>query len=163
MEENDFQKQILSLSTALHGFSRRFCSSDDDREDLTQDTLLKAWVNKDKFRTGTNLKAWVFTIMRNTYINNFNKRQKRKTFTLSEDISEHEQQYFVNSYTPEDYLNKQEFTDTIDDLDSSYQNPLNMYHEGFKYEEIAEKLSVPVGTVKNRIFTARKKVIEKFK
>ena len=163
MDEQKFQKQILSLDSALLGFSRRFCSSEDDRHDLTQDTLLKAWSNKEKFSEGTNLKAWVFTIMRNTYINSFNKKQKRKTFTLSEDISEYEQQYFVDTYTPEDYINQQELTDSINSLEDQYQNPLTMYHEGFKYEEIAEELNIPVGTVKNRIFTARKKVVNKFK
>lgn len=163
MKDSDFQAQILSLSPALLGFSRRFCSSEDDRNDLTQDTLLKAWSNKNKFSAGTNLKAWVFTIMRNTYINSFNKKQKRKTFTLSEDISEYEQQYFVNHFTPEDYLDKQELSQSIESLDEQYHDPLTMYHEGFKYEEIASELQIPVGTVKNRIFTARKKVVDSFK
>ena len=125
--------------------------------------MLKAWSNREKFKAGTNLKAWVFTIMRNTYINNFNKKQKRKTFTLSEDISEYEQQYFVNHYTPEDYVDRQELKSSIDNLSDQYHDPLTMYHEGFKYEEISSKLDIPVGTVKNRIFTARKKVVDSFK
>lgn len=161
MADSNFQAQVMSLTGALSNFARRFHSAEEDRNDLMQDTLLKAWVYRDKFQAGTNLKAWVFTIMRNTYINEFNKKQKRKTFAISEDLSELDQQYFVEHDTPEDYINKKELLSGISSLEAQYSEPLSMYHEGYKYEEIAEKLNIPIGTVKNRIFTARKKVVKK--
>jgi len=163
MENMNFQNELLNLKDTLYLFSRKFTSIDAEREDLTQDTMLKAWTNQDKFQAGSNLKAWVYTIMRNLYISQFNKKKRYKIYTIDEKENEAFDYYFIDYQTPESTLYKKEFMSSIDNLDSHLKDPLTMYHEGFKYDEISEKLSIPVGTVKNRIFTARKAVRNELK
>jgi len=163
MTDLDFQYNVLNMSDSLRSFSRKFISNEQDGNDLIQDTLLKALVYKDKFQPGTNLKAWLFTIMRNTFINQFNKKSKRNTYNINTDEEGFNFDHFIDNCTPENIYVKGEIDQTISDLSDNYSTPLTMYHEGYKYEEIAQKLEIPMGTVKNRIFTARKKLYNKLK
>ncbi len=132
----------------------------DDAKDLIQETLLKALVSRDKFRVGTNLKAWLYTIMRNTFINNYNKITKRHT---NVDATE----YFQYFNTDENYITQNgaqstfvmnDLNGAINQLGEAYRTPFMMYYIGYKYLEIAEKLQIPIGTVKNRIHIARKEL-----
>lgn len=134
----------------------------DDADDLIQETFYKAIKNQDKYRTGTNLKGWLYTIMKNTFINNYRKMKNRNTF-----VDDTEEGYFIN--TPE--LDKSVTTDSlvdheyimkqIESIDQNYLEAFMMHYNGYKYEEIAEILDIPLGTVKSRIFLARKKMMSK--
>src|ERR1019366_6981975 len=131
-------------------------------EDLVQDTFYRALSNVDKFAEGTNIKAWLFTIMRNIFINNYRKNQKRNTVTDTSD-----NQYLLNS-TKSVERNGSERSFLAQDIDKAmagvskdFTEPFMMYHTGFKYQEIAEKLELPLGTVKSRIFFARKELQER--
>ncbi|ERM82871.1 RNA polymerase sigma factor [Rhodonellum psychrophilum GCM71 = DSM 17998] len=129
----------------------------DDANDLLQDTMVKAFTNKDKFADGTNLKAWLYTIMKNTFITNYQRMVRRGTFVDTTDNL-----HYINSggalvendaygdFTMDD------ITNAIDQLDDVYKTPFMMHYRGFKYHEIADKLDIPIGTVKNRIHIARK-------
>ncbi len=137
----------------------------DDAKDLVQETLLKALNNPDKFKTGTNLKAWLYTIMRNTFINNYNKITKR-----SSNIDSAEYLQYLNA--DENYItqNKGSATFVMNDinqaiskLNEEHRTPFMMYYVGYKYLEIAEKLQIPIGTVKNRIHIARKELKQMLK
>ncbi|MEM6264499.1 MAG: RNA polymerase sigma factor [Bacteroidota bacterium] len=118
--------------------------------------------NRDKFTDGTNLKAWLYTIMKNTFITNYHRVVKRKTF-----IDTTDNLHFINSSThvtdnkAGTKLVMDEIQSAIEDLNYEYKTPFLMHFKGYKYHEIAEILNIPIGTVKNRIHIARKELKEK--
>jgi RNA polymerase sigma-70 factor (ECF subfamily) len=155
----EFSYAITQSTKALKPFALRLTRDIDDAADLLQDTVLKAFVHKDKFSEGTNLKAWMYTIMKNTFITNYQKLVKRRTF-----IDTTENLHFINS-TQFTTRNDGEQKFTMDDiqkalstLENSFREPFMMYFHGYKYHEISDKLSIPIGTVKNRIHLARKEL-----
>ncbi len=160
----EFSYAITQSTKALKPFALRLTRDLDDAADLLQDTVVKAIVHKDKFSEGTNLKAWMYTIMKNTFITNYQKLVKRKTF-----IDTTENLHFINS-TQYSTKNEGEQKFAMDDiqkalvcLDGSFREPFMMYFHGYKYHEIAEKLTIPIGTVKNRIHLARKELKDTLK
>lgn len=150
---------IDKISKSLRPFALRLTKDAEDANDLLQETMLKAFTNRDKFTEGTNLKAWLYTIMKNTFITNYQRLVRRNTF-----IDTTENLHFINSSdNTTDNLAYSEFAlDDIDlaikKLDESYKTPFLMHYRGFKYHEIADKLKIPIGTVKNRIHIARKEL-----
>jgi RNA polymerase sigma factor (sigma-70 family) len=158
----EFNYSINLASKSLKPFALKLTKDLDDAKDLLQDTMMKAFLNKDKFSDGTNLKAWLYTIMKNTFITNYQKMVKRKTF-----IDTTENLHYINSsaYTIQnDAINSfanTEIKKAIDILEDLFRIPFMMYFNGFKYHEIAEELNIPIGTVKNRIHIARKELKEK--
>ncbi len=159
MTSLEFSSQIVKLSKALKPFAMRLTKDLDDANDLLQDTLLKGFTNSEKFKDGTNLKAWMFTIMKNTFITNYQKMVKRNTFV---DLSENLQ--FINtvensaSNNATSYFIQKDITKALCKLEETYLSPFMMYFSGYKYHEIAENLNIPIGTVKNRIHIARKEL-----
>src|SRR5688572_12657321 len=161
----DFTNQVQKISVSLRPAAMNLTRDADDAKDLVQETVLKALMNRDKFKTGTNLKAWLYTIMRNTFINNYNKITKR-----SSNIDSSEYLQYLN--TDENYITQNKGTATfvmndinkaIAGLSEEHRTPFMMYYIGFKYTEIAEKLQIPIGTVKNRIHIARKELKQTLK
>lgn len=157
----EFNQMVIGVRDQLFYFSSRFYKSEDDRLDLVQETIVKALHYRDKFYPGTNFRAWVFTIMKNTFINEYKKNQKRQLLTSSTDVYDNERN-FVDKETPHHIYQKNEFHSQVHNLNEKYRDPLKMYHEGYKYDEIAEKLDLPIGTVKNRIHTARHLLINSY-
>lgn len=158
----EFTNQVQKLSSTLKPAAMNLTRDQDDAKDLVQETLLKALSNKDKFRAGTNLKAWLYTIMRNSFINNYNKITKRSSNLDSDD-------YFLYVNTDQNFITQNAATgrfvltdidQAISKLDEDFRKPFMMYFTGFKYLEIADKLQIPIGTVKNRIHIARKELKE---
>ena len=153
----EFTYQIGTFSKFLRPFALRLTKDGDDANDLVQDTLVKAFTNRDKYQDGTNLKAWLFTIMKNTFITQYQRMVRRNTFIDTTDnlhfinsMESLQENTAVNSFISEDIQS------AMAKLDSMYRVPFMMYFEGFKYHEIAEELDLPIGTVKNRIFMARR-------
>jgi RNA polymerase sigma factor (sigma-70 family) len=153
----EFSYQVGNFSKFLKPFAMRLTRDGDDANDLVQDTLVKAYTNRDKYMDGTNLKAWLFTIMKNTFITQYQRMVRRNTF-----IDTTENLHFINS-SETVQLNGAESTFMREDInlalnhtEEMYRVPFLMYFEGFKYHEIAEELDLPIGTVKNRIHIARK-------
>ena len=153
----------MSLQANLLNFAYMLTSNRDDAYDLLQDTTLKALDNEDKYADNTNFKGWVFTIMRNIFINNYRRAGRAATV-----IDTTENLYHLNLShdsgldTPEGSYTAAEFTSAIAELPAEYSVPFNMHVQGFKYNEIAEKMNLPLGTVKSRIFFARKKLQTRF-
>lgn len=156
----EFNNLIQAVAQSLSPAAMNLTRNSDDAKDLVQETMLKALSNKDKFKAGTNLKAWLYTIMRNTFINNYNKITKR-----SSNIDSSEYLKYLN--TDENYVTQNKGTSTfvmhdinkaIANLSEEHRTPFMMYYVGYKYLEIAEKLKIPIGTVKNRIHIARKEL-----
>jgi RNA polymerase sigma factor (sigma-70 family) len=132
----------------------------DDAKDLVQETMLKALTNREKFKTGTNIKAWLYTIMRNTFINNYNKIVKRSSNVDSSEYLQYlnTDDSFVTYNKGVSSFVKSDIDDAIQHLNEEHRTPFMMYYVGYKYLEIAEKLKIPIGTVKNRIHIARKEL-----
>ena len=158
----EFNHQIASLQDTLELFTRRFTKDQEESEDLIQDTVLKALTYRDKFKKNTNLKGWLYTIMRNTFINNYRKAQRART--THDDTKE---LYYLNvedTHTfnsPDSTYEYKDIMKCVNGIKEDLQIPFKMHVEGYKYHEIAEHLEIPIGTVKNRIFHARKEIQNK--
>lgn len=155
----EFNYAIYSTSKALKPFALRLTKDSEDANDLLQDTLVKAFLNRDKYADGTNLKAWLYTIMKNTFITNYQRMIRKNTF-----IDTTDNLHYINSsdsLVENDAYSSFALDDinrAIDGLEDTYKIPFMMHFKGFKYHEIAQKLNIPIGTVKNRIHIARKEL-----
>jgi RNA polymerase sigma-70 factor (ECF subfamily) len=157
MSTIEFYNKIDKLTVSLNSFAYNLTKNRDDAEDLFQETAFRAISNKEKFRPGTNFKAWMFTIMKNIFINNYRKRMKANTI-----VDSTENLFYLNSGSSaisndaDSNIVLDELVDMVEGLDESIKKPFIMHFEGYKYQEIADELSLPLGTVKSRIFFARK-------
>lgn len=157
MSSLEFNDRLNQMATLLQSFAYSLTKNMEDARDLHQETAFRALTNREKFRPGTNLKAWLFTIMKNIFINNYRKKVKANTIMDSTD-----NQYYINSgknaigNKAESSIMMRELTQMIDKLDESIRIPFLMHYKGYKYQEIADHLGLPLGTVKSRIFFARK-------
>lgn len=157
-----FQTNLMNLQGNMLNFAYMLTSNRDDAYDLLQDTTLKALDNEEKYAEGSNFKGWVFTIMRNIFINNYRANARRATIVDTTDNL-----YVLNlssnyAETPEGSYSAGEIQKAINDFAEEYRVPFSMHVSGYKYAEIADHLGVPVGTVKSRIFAARKALRERF-
>jgi RNA polymerase sigma factor (sigma-70 family) len=155
----EFSHQIAGLRTALLGFTRKFTMDREESRDLVQETMLKALIYRHKFRENTNLKGWLYTIMRNTFINNYRKNHKKQA--LNDRSKEYLFQSTEDEHTfnrPHENLEFNEIWKNVNNLRDELLIPFKMHSSGYKYHEIAEQLGIPIGTVKNRIFHARKEI-----
>jgi len=161
MTATEFNKSLVSLETNMMKFALSLTTDRTRAEDLVQDTYMKAITYKDKFVDYTNLKAWVFTIMKNTFINNYRRSVKENTI-----IDGTAELHFLNLpqdsgfESPESNYSSDEIIRVIESLEDEFRIPFQMHLQGYKYKEIAEKLDLKIGTVKSRIFFTRKKLME---
>lgn len=164
MSNNDFNTELIGLSNSLEFFALSLTRNDEDAKDLLQETMVKAITYRDKFVEKTNLKAWCYTIMKNTFINNYRRAIKANTI-----IDQTEDLYFLNSKRSEDgtipdsALAYKEIRSKVDALEDDYRIPFEMHNKGYKYKEIADYLDLPIGTVKSRIFLARRRLMDQLK
>lgn len=161
MSTIEFNGRYEGMSKLLHSFAYNLTKNTEDAKDLYQETSFRALTNRDKFRPGTNFKAWLFTIMKNIFINNYRKKMRANTIMDSTDND-----YYINSGSvvvsnkAESNIMMDELTSMIDGMEDGIRVPFMMHYEGFKYQEIADELDLPLGTVKSRIFFARKELKE---
>ena len=160
MSALEFQQQLLGLRQQLYYFALSLTKDRDDALDLLQESLIRALTYRDKFRDNTNFKAWLYTIMKNTFINDHRRAKRTKALMDSVD-REHDQVRLVQMpNSPDGQVRMAEIQRSLERLDPAFRTPFNMHHEGFKYHEIAEHLNIPIGTVKSRIFQARQRLME---
>lgn len=159
METTNFKNQVTDHYKPLRGYALKLTRNLDDADDLVQETMLKAFKNDEKFAQGTNMKGWLYTIMRNLFINNYRRMVNSHVFTDDTD-----NQFYINSAsntsknTGETRLVLEDIHKAIDQLSDNLKTPFMMSYNGYKYEEIAKSLSIPLGTVKIRIHNARLKL-----
>ena len=158
MESPEITLEISNLQSSLYTLTRRFTSNPDESLDLVQETLLKALRYKDKFREGTNLKGWLFTIMRNTFINEYRKEKKAKAYFTNRSNASFLHQ---SSNVASDPAEFGDIWKQVNSLPEELLVPFKMHLSGYKYHEIAGYQRIPIGTVKNRIFHARKEIQKK--
>jgi RNA polymerase sigma factor (sigma-70 family) len=155
----EFSYSLSEMTHSLRPFALRLTKDAEKANDLLQDTALKAFSNREKFTEGTNLKAWLYTIMKNTFITNYQRMVRRNTF-----IDTTDNLHYINSR--DNAIENMAFTSfamkdirqAITKLNDAYKTPFMMHYRGFKYHEIADRLGIPIGTVKNRIHIARKEL-----
>jgi len=157
----EFDNKLYSLKGMLHGFAYSLTKDFEDARDLFQETAYRAVKNRDKFTPGTNFKAWCFTIMKNIFINNYRKKMKVNTV-----IDRTDNNFYLNSGKQtirnegDANIMMEELTEMINGLEDGIRIPFLRHYEGFKYQEIADEMQLPLGTVKSRIFFARKEMKE---
>jgi len=145
------------LRPHLNQFAIKFTKNVEDADDLVQDTLMKAMRYAQMYKEGTNLKGWLYTIMRNTFINNYRSVSKRQAIvTTSEDLNSVQLSISASNNLAENKFIQKDINAAMSALSPEYYIPFIKYFEGFKYHEIAEELNIPIGTVKTRIHVARK-------
>lgn len=158
MTQLEFNNALVELQDKLFYYALSLTADSDNANDLLQETLLKALSNQDKYIDNTNLKAWMYTIMKNTFINDYRRNKKtRTTFDVSDRSF-----FFADTgegfHSPESAYSSKEIFERIVELEDDFRIPFSMFLDGYKYKEIAEELNLPLGTVKSRIFFTRKKL-----
>ncbi|MBK7871057.1 MAG: RNA polymerase sigma factor [Saprospiraceae bacterium] len=159
MSNIEFTQNFTQFQGLLSAFAYRLTKNEDDAQDLLQETAYKAFKYKSMYQPRTNLRAWLMTIMRNTFINNYRQRKRRSTLNdyTNSDYWINSKPQVVNNIGESNVL-AEEIQALIDALEDWLKIPFLMYLQGYKYEEIAEKMQIPLGTVKSRIFFARQKL-----
>lgn len=159
-----FEKQLLSLQDNMFNFALTLTADREEAKDLLQETTLRVLDNREKYYENVNFKGWVFTIMHNIFVNNYRKIVRSQTI-----IDKTENLYHLNLPqdsgfdTPDGAYTIKEINKAIASFTDEYKVPFSMHVSGYKYEEIAQHLSLPIGTVKSRIFFARKRLQEMLK
>ncbi|MDR0506203.1 MAG: RNA polymerase sigma factor [Dysgonamonadaceae bacterium] len=159
MNSAQFQERILGIQDNMFNFALMLTANREDAHDLLQDTTLKALNNQDKYIDNVNFKGWVLTIMRNIFINNYRKVVRNQTV-----IDQTEDLYHLNLSqdsgfdSPDGTMTVKEIKKAVNSLNTNLRIPFSMFLAGYKYNEIADKLDLPLGSVKSRIFFARQEL-----
>lgn len=158
----EFNYKLTSMQSYLLYFAKKLTMNEEDANDLVQETNYKALLFRDKYVHHTNFKAWLFTIMKNIFINNYRRSKKAKTFIDTTDNLHYIHQR-IDSFpvSPDSELQEKEIRKVVDALDYEQRIPFEMHTQGYKYKEIADELDISIGTVKSRIFFGRKKLMER--
>jgi RNA polymerase sigma factor (sigma-70 family) len=157
MSTIEFNQMLLSNTDFLKPFAITLTRDSEVAKDLLQETMFRALANKEKYNTGTNIKAWLYTIMRNIFINDYRKKAKQNVVfdkTPNEFLINYKQVTVAND--AEISLKVKDIQRAVHNLPDIFRNPFNLYFEGYKYHEIADVLHEPLGTIKSRIHFARK-------
>ena len=157
MSSSEFDQMLLHNTEFLKPFAITLTRDNEMAKDLFQETLLRALANKEKYSDGTNIKAWLYTIMRNIFINNYRRKAKQNTIfdsTPNDFLLDFNQGAVANAAIAS--INMKEVQAAIHNLPSIFKNPFLLYFDGYKYHEIADMLGEPLGTIKSRIHFARK-------
>lgn len=153
----DFNQMLVTNSDYLKPFAVTLTRDTETAKDLIQETLFRALANREKYLAGTNIKAWLYTIMRNIFINNYRRNARQQTIfdnTPNDFLIDYKQTAVAN--VAETSLSMKDIEKSIHSLPSLFRDPFMLYFEGYKYQEISEMLHEPLGTVKSRIHFARK-------
>jgi RNA polymerase sigma-70 factor (ECF subfamily) len=155
-----FNEYLDKHSSRLRSYAQKLTNDKIKAQDLFQETIYRAYKNKEKFKVGTNIVGWLSTIMKNEFINDY-RTKKRKATINSDSVNN----YLMDNYTmvqvdngAKSNLFNEELSSTLNDLRPEYRIPFIKMFEGYKYEEIAEQEKLPIGTVKSRIHLARKEL-----
>lgn len=162
MTNQEFNVQMAAIEKKLFASALRLTRNEEDAKDLFQETIFRAFRHKDGFREGTNFTAWILTILRNGFINEYRKKRKRNHINQPEDITN----FAIDSRLATDNLGEEnisieELYRIIEQLGPLYSVPFLLFFKGYSYLEIGEELNIPLGTVKSRIFLARTKIQRK--
>jgi RNA polymerase sigma-70 factor (ECF subfamily) len=160
MTSIEFCSQLLGLENSLFKFAYKLNLKKDDAKDLVQETFLRVLSKRDKYIDNERFKSWTFTIMKNAFVDNYRRSLSQNTFS-----DQTYESFFINqsepagSEDPDSAYSTLEITRNINKLNDKFRIPLQMFIDGYKYNEIADELNLKIGTVKSRIFLSRKQLI----
>jgi len=157
MSAIEFDQVVINNAAYLKPFAVTLTRDNETAKDLLQETMLRALANREKYNAGTNIKAWLYTIMRNIFINDYRRKAKQNTIldnSINEFLLNSNQLSVVNA--AESNLKMKEIQQAVYELPEIFKNPFMLYFDGYKYNEIAALLKEPLGTIKSRIHFARK-------
>lgn len=161
LSSKKMEESLVGLQNNMQNYALMLTANKDSARDLCQETILKALANFDKYYDNVNFKGWVFTIMHNIFVNNYRQALRQKTILDHTDnlllLNLPQNSAFNNAESDYAYA---EIIKAIHSLDEQYKTPFSMHFSGYRYLEIAEIMELPVGTVKSRIFFARKRLQE---
>lgn len=162
MATTEFNDMLVDNADFLKPFAVNLTKDSEAANDLYQETLYKALANHEKYNAGTNIRAWLFTIMRNIFINDYRRKTKQRTVfdNSGNDFLINQKQVTVRN-DAESTLRMKEINEAIHQLPEIFKVPFTLYYDGYKYQEIADVLGEPLGTVKSRIHFARKLLKER--
>lgn len=160
MQFANFQVEYERVSEFLRRFAVKLTKDASAAEDLVQETAYRALSNCERFEPGTNFKAWISTIMRNTFISGYRKRKRAPVYVTTVTVADEYRQARTVNAGPGN-LTLREMEASLSQLSPLYAEPFTLYYSGYRYEEIGELMDLPLGTVKSRIFTARQQLRRK--
>ncbi|HEX9510363.1 MAG TPA: RNA polymerase sigma factor [Puia sp.] len=161
MSTIEFNQLLVSQSDRLKPYAINFTKDGEDAKDLLQETIYRALTYREKFNEGTNIQAWLFTIMRNTFINRYRRRAREKKIFQPDPGGFQEYRSPAAANLAESRLGSKEIQAALHRLPESCQIPFRLYFEGYQYQEIADIMDIALGTIKSRIHLARKLLKEK--
>lgn len=158
-DKQRFIADLVNLHEQLYYYALQLTESRDDALDLVQETNYKALKHNTSNRQYEHVRAWLYTILRNTYINHLRSGYKRNTWIGKEDSSMHQVlPALPEADHPDRIFFRKELREKISGLPVNYGRPLSLYLKGYSYKEIAMMMQVPIGTIKSRIFLAKQKI-----
>ncbi|MEZ4947857.1 MAG: sigma-70 family RNA polymerase sigma factor [Saprospiraceae bacterium] len=163
MTTHEFTARFTELNKTLFGIAMRITRNVEDANDLLQEAAMRAFKNRERFEMGTNFRAWMATIMKNTFINNYRRNSKRKHLEMPYEKFSFAIGNVKSEANATSNLMMEELDKMVDELGDGYKQPFKMFNEGYHYDEIADQMDIPMGTVKSRIFYARKQLKDKIR
>ncbi|MBI4396503.1 MAG: sigma-70 family RNA polymerase sigma factor [Elusimicrobia bacterium] len=168
--QDEFQTKALPLLDEVYGVALRMTHNPEAAEDLVADAYARAWKNLDQFQPGTNIRAWIYKILTNTYINNYRKKHREPERVSLDAYDRIEDFYLYNRLTqqPRSFhadpvesvvgqMTNEDFKRALDKLPEEYRAAVILYDlQGLSYQEVAEAMDVPLGTVRSRLARGRK-------
>ena len=164
MDAKNVTEKLVGMQKKLYNFAYSLTMNRDDAQDLLQSTSLKVLNNTEKFVNNDNFGGWIFTIMRNIFINDYHSSSNKYT------VFDNEEGTIMGRYasnptheTPDSFYTVKEINRAIKDLAKEYRIPFSLYLSGYKYQEIADRMNLPIGTVKSRIYASRQQLQSQLK
>ena len=162
--KNDaFGLTLVQMQDSLFYYALQLTEDRENAKDLVQETSYKALKNRKKLLNGEHVRAWLYTILRNPYINYLRSSQYRQLVFDSDEMNAFSEYREDNSsLLPDEVLMRKELRETISALPITYEQPLNLMLSGYSYKEIAQQMKIPIGTVKSRIHLGKKQIRKSF-
>ncbi|HWB63900.1 MAG TPA: RNA polymerase sigma factor [Chitinophagales bacterium] len=160
----DFSLSLTEYEQLLRPLAFNLTKSKEESDDLIQDTFYRALANREKFRDAANIRGWLYTIMRNVFINNYRRKKRGKV------VADYSHNQFLLNTRSGTELNhsfrsflSEEIEKAMASLSDDFRTPFMLHYQGYQYQEIAEMMKLPIGTVKSRIFSARQELQRQLK
>jgi RNA polymerase sigma-70 factor (ECF subfamily) len=156
---DSFGINLIRMQEHLYYYALQLTENREDALDLVQETSYKALRNKNRLHNHEHIRAWLYTILRNTYINYLRSSHfKQLVFDSDELVSYSDSGEYGNSPLPDDILAREELRSMVDSLPMAYGKPIRLMLSGYSYKEIASRMGIPIGTVKSRIHLGKKRI-----
>jgi RNA polymerase sigma-70 factor (ECF subfamily) len=156
----EFNKKFNKLEDQLFAFAMKLTRNKENAKDLMQETAMRAYGNRHRFQEGTYFKSWITTIMYNSFVNHYRKQRTRNKVESPIEKCMHAVGQKAVTNTGDSRIMMKELDKMVNSLNDGYRKPFEMFFEGYHYDEISAEMNIPMGTVKSRIFYARKQLKE---